>query len=77
MPYLAYTKRLCKIIKNILTRSYNEASLNPQWVKAMNRELKDLDDNHTLDIVPLPSGKKPIGNRWVYKVKFNSDGSLE
>lgn len=25
----------------------------------------------------LPPGKKPIGSKWVYKVKFNSDDTVE
>ena len=27
-------------------------------------------------MVSLPKGKKPIGCRWVYKVKQNSDGII-
>ncbi|MCO5596583.1 hypothetical protein L7F22_050648 [Adiantum nelumboides] len=34
------------------------------------------DGNGTWELMPLPKGKKPIGNRWVYKVKHNSDGSV-
>ena len=34
------------------------------------------DDNGTWDLVPLPTGKKAIGCRWVFVVKFNSDGSI-
>lgn len=51
--------------------------MNSQWVEAMNKELKALANNNTWKIVPLPHGKKPIGNRWVYKVKLRADGSLE
>lgn len=28
-------------------------------------------------MVPLPEGKKPIGCRWVYKIKRKADGSVE
>ena len=43
----------------------------------MQKELQALNDNNTWDLVPLPSGKKSIGSKWVYKVKLRSDGSLE
>lgn len=58
-------------------RSYLEASKNSKWVEAMDKELKALSQNHTWDVVSLPPGKKPIGNKWVYKVKLKSDGTLE
>ena len=38
--------------------------------------MQALDDNGTLDLVPLPTGKKAIGCRWVFAVKFNLDGSV-
>lgn len=36
-----------------------------------------MHSNHTWDLVDLPPGKKPIGSKWVYKVKLKSNGSLE
>ena len=36
-----------------------------------------MDVNHTWDLVPLPSGKKAIGCKWVYKIKHKADGSIE
>lgn len=43
----------------------------------MDAELQALQDNNTWHIVPLPSGKRPISSKWVYKLKFKADGSLE
>ncbi|CAL1401437.1 unnamed protein product [Linum trigynum] len=43
----------------------------------MQHEIKALIKNQTWDVVNLPIGKKPIGNKWVYKTKFESDGSLD
>ena len=57
--------------------TYAEASTNPNWVYAIHKEIKALSDNHTWDVVTLPHNKKPIGNRWVYKVKLRSDGTLK
>lgn len=34
-------------------------------------------ENHTWDIVPLPTDRKPIGCKWVYKIKYKADGSVE
>ena len=38
--------------------------------------MRALDDNGTWDLVPLPTGKKAIGCRWVFAIKFNHDGSI-
>ena len=38
--------------------------------------MQALDDNGKWDLVPLPIGKKAIGCRWVFIVKFNPDGSI-
>ena len=38
--------------------------------------MQALDDNDTWDLVLLPTGKKAIGCRWVFAVKFNLDGSV-
>ena len=28
-------------------------------------------------MTPLPAGKKPIGCKWVYKIKYKADDSIE
>ncbi|KAI5321949.1 hypothetical protein L3X38_031021 [Prunus dulcis] len=43
----------------------------------MDKEIQALEQNNTWSITPLPAGKHPIGCKWVYKVKYNSDGSVE
>ncbi|MCO5561003.1 hypothetical protein L7F22_014623 [Adiantum nelumboides] len=48
-----------------------------QWESAMDDEMDALVKNDTWDLVCLPSGKKAIGSKWVYKVKCKSDGSVE
>ncbi|KAK2356956.1 putative mitochondrial protein [Trifolium repens] len=42
----------------------------------MNEELQALQENFTWDFVSCPPDVKPIGCKWVYSVKLNSDGSL-
>ena len=36
-----------------------------------------LQKNETSELVDLPSGKKPVGCKWVFAVKFKGDGFLE
>ena len=43
----------------------------------MAEEIKALELNNTWVPTPLPLHKKPIGCKWVYKVKFKADGSIE
>lgn len=43
----------------------------------MENELQALAITHTWDIVDFPHGKKPIGCKWVFKIKFKADGSIE
>jgi hypothetical protein len=43
----------------------------------MDKELSALHKTYIWDLVPLPPGKSVVGCRWVYKIKTNSDGSIE
>jgi len=43
----------------------------------MEEEIRAREENHTWVITNLPSGKKPISCKWVYGVKYNSNGSIQ
>lgn len=57
--------------------SFKEAMNDPGWRNAMQDEIRALEDNKTWVMTNLPPGKKALGCRWVYKIKFKSDGSIE
>ena len=42
----------------------------------MGKEIEALKINKTWTIEHFPPGKKPINYKWVYRVKYNSDGSI-
>lgn len=54
-----------------------EAILDSRWIDAMKQEIWALEENGTWEVVSLPQGKIPIGCKGVYKVKYQSDGSIE
>lgn len=43
----------------------------------MKSEIQALEDNNTWSMVTLPPGQQPIGCKWVFKIKYNADGSIE
>ncbi|CAN1776000.1 Retrovirus-related Pol polyprotein from transposon TNT 1-94 [Linum perenne] len=57
--------------------TYKAAVQNSNWITAMDSELASLHKTNTWSLVPLPHGKKPIGCKWVYKIKYKADGSID
>ena len=43
----------------------------------MNEEMSVLERNETWEIVEIPKDKKAVGCRWIYTVKYKSDGTLD
>ncbi|KAM1175182.1 hypothetical protein ACFX19_028211 [Malus domestica] len=72
-----YTAYLSNISAHEEPQSFQEANQSQVWHRAMQDELHAFDQHKTWSIVPLPKGKKIVGCRWIYKIKFNSDGSIE
>ncbi|XP_021742766.1 uncharacterized protein LOC110708850 [Chenopodium quinoa] len=58
-------------------RNFKEAMQDEGWKEEMQKEIDALENNGTWVMEKLPPGKKALGCRWVYKVKLNSDGTLE
>ncbi|KAH9751779.1 Integrase catalytic domain-containing protein [Citrus sinensis] len=47
------------------------------WMTAMQEEIEALHKNKTWELVPLPHGRKAIGNKWVYKIKRDGNDQVE
>ena len=82
--YISYSKLsphfkhlICSLDSNEEPATFEEATSIKEWCNAMNEEIKALERNKTWTVVDLPPNKSAIGCRWVYKVKFKADGSVE
>lgn len=73
----AYCSYLVALTTAVEPRSFKEAMTYEEWKAAMGSEVTSLEDNHTWDLVDLPSNRKLIGIHWVFRIKLKSDGSLE
>ena len=49
---------------------------DPRWKQAMQAEFDALQINETWELVPKETTQKIIGNKWVFRVKYNPDGSI-
>jgi hypothetical protein len=56
--------------------SFTEAEHNPSWRKAMMEEMDSIEENDTWSLVDLPPNRKPIGVKWVFKVKRDEHGAV-
>ncbi|KAL9273839.1 Retrovirus-related Pol polyprotein from transposon TNT 1-94-like protein, partial [Drosera capensis] len=53
-----------------------ESSKSQKWIDAMNDEIKSMSDNDVWELVSLPEGVKPIGCKWIFKTKKDSEGNI-
>lgn len=51
--------------------------LHDEWNKAMEEEITILNNNGTRTLKYLPAGKRVIGCKWIYTLKFKPDGSID
>ncbi|GKB90579.1 ribonuclease H-like domain-containing protein [Tanacetum coccineum] len=82
--YVGYSKLnsknycfITQLNKHFEPKSFSEASKFPHWINTMNQEMNSLLSNGTWEIVDLPKGRKAIGSKWIYKIKFQSSGEID
>jgi len=70
----AFTSKLSSVE---IPKSVQVALEIPKWREVVLEEMKALEKNKTWNVTTLPDGKKTIGCKWVFTLKYNSDGSIE
>nr|GEW63010.1 ribonuclease H-like domain-containing protein [Tanacetum cinerariifolium] len=58
--------------KSVEPTFLTEALSDPNWVGAMNNEIEALNRNNTWTVCDLHVGGKPIGSKWIWKIKYKS-----
>ena len=70
----------CLLTEDGEPSTFQEPTISPDvslWMTAMQEEMGALHKNQTWDLVPLPQGRKAIGNKWVYKIKRDGNDQME
>ncbi|RVW68568.1 Retrovirus-related Pol polyprotein from transposon RE1 [Vitis vinifera] len=60
-----------------IPKNIKEALEIPKWKEAVMEKIRALEKNGTWEVMTLPRGKKPVGCKWVFKVKYKVDGTVE
>ena len=81
VSYEKLSPNLRALITNLesiaLPNCIQEALQHPEWRKAVNEEIQALQKNDTWKITKLPQGKRPVGCKWVFNVKYKADGRID
>lgn len=62
--------------KETAPATVNAALADPKWYQAMTEEYQALINNHTWELVNPSHPVKVVGNKWVFRIKYHSDGSV-
>ncbi|GKB70305.1 ribonuclease H-like domain-containing protein, partial [Tanacetum coccineum] len=63
--------------KTFEPKTFHEACNKKERVSVMNSEMEAINRNETPEITQLHRGRKLIGCKWIYKVKYKSNGDIE
>lgn len=55
---------------------FEEANKHECWRREMQEELSVIQKNHTWQLADLLAGQQPVGLKWVFKLKKDSQGAV-
>ncbi|GMI81878.1 hypothetical protein HRI_001857100 [Hibiscus trionum] len=63
-------------VQDSVPTTIQQAMDSPVWKEAVLKEYEALLSKETWTLVDLPADRIPIGCKWLFKIKHNSDGSI-
>ena len=64
-----------RVVLENIPKSAKEALADPDWQEAMKKEFDSLEKNKVWELV-RNGGKKPIGSRWHFALKYGPNGEI-
>ncbi|GKB31415.1 retrovirus-related pol polyprotein from transposon TNT 1-94 [Tanacetum coccineum] len=58
-------------------RRSKRARTEKSFKEAIKSEIDSILQNHTWDLMDLPPGCKPLGNKWIFKKKMKADDAID
>ncbi|KAG7583636.1 Ribonuclease H-like superfamily [Arabidopsis suecica] len=68
---------ISKLDVEFVPQRYEEAKGIKEWDNAVDDEVQAMLRNHTWDEEELPQGKKCVSLKWVFTIKYKSNGDIE
>ncbi|KAL5575117.1 hypothetical protein UlMin_016816 [Ulmus minor] len=62
---------------NLEPTSVTKAIADPKWRQAMSAEYDALVQNGTWELVPPTPSQNIVGCKWIFRIKRNSDGTID
>lgn len=58
-------------------KGYKITLKKPQWKEAMDEKMEALMTNDTCSLVHRPDDTNVVGSKWIFKIKYKEDGTIE
>ena len=72
----AHRAFLAAVVSGVEPKRYHDAIKHKVWRESMKEEVTAHEEQGTWDIASLPPGKTAMSSQWVYKIKYNPDGTI-
>lgn len=68
---------LTAITEGVEPTTFRDVVAQRVWIDGMRKEIDSMELNHTWGMKELPQGKRAIDSKWVFKIKYRADGTIE